>query len=340
MVSTPSFDPQAFENQDNAAITHYLTDKSNPLFGRASEGTYPPGSTFKLVVASGALEEGAITADTIIEDTGYVKAGASRFGNWAFIRSGKTEGLLNVVTALKRSNDIFFYKVGEKLGVDNIQKWADIFGYDKAPKLGIEATSGLVPSQFWKQETLKDKWYLGDTYNLSIGQGYLLVSPLQVALATVPFANNGYYCEPRILKSDEGSKTDSLSEYRNVSCHKLPISRETLTLVQQGMKEACATGGTAWPLFDFAVTDSSQPQPVSTTSAAVQPKKHINLACKTGTAETNLPSGIPYAWLTIYAPAENPEIVMTVMIEEGGEGSDVAAPIVKELLKDYFERTE
>ena len=128
LVSTPSFNPQAFEDADVKTITEYFSDKNKPLFNRATEGVYPPGSLFKLVIATAALEEGAIDEKTQIEDTGILYAGSLTFGNWYYLQYGKTEGMVDIVKAIKRSNDIFFYKAGEKTGVEKIKKWAEIFG--------------------------------------------------------------------------------------------------------------------------------------------------------------------------------------------------------------------
>src|SRR4030043_1883371 len=123
LVSTPSYNPQE--------VKKYLNDKDKPLFNRATEGTYPPGSIFKLILAAGALEEKAITEKTQIEDTGIIQAGPITFGNWYFLQYGKTEGMVNLVKGIQRSNDIFFYKTGEALGADKIKTWAEKFGYGK-----------------------------------------------------------------------------------------------------------------------------------------------------------------------------------------------------------------
>jgi penicillin-binding protein 2 len=349
LASTPSFNPQAFEDGDNKLLTSYFTDDDKPLFNRATEGTYPPGSTFKMVLAAGALEDKTITQDTLFEDTGFVTAGSLKFGNWEYSKSGKVEGNINIITALKKSNDVFFYKLGEKFGPEKIKEWAEKFGFDQQSNIGIDENGGSVPSPFWKQDVLKEKWYLGDTYNLSIGQGYMLATPLQVARETQAIANNGVICRPSLLKIDSDANKQ-LDGYQAEVCKKIPVSEKTLSIVQEGMKEACAPGGTAWPLFGFAVNDASTPTPTpdktstdsaKTASNSAQLAKNmrpIQLACKTGTAESHLKSGIPYAWFTVYGPTKDPEIVITVMIEEGGEGSDVAAPVAKQILKAYFER--
>jgi len=322
-ISSPSFDPQVFENEEKEKISNLLTNKEKPLFNRASEGEYPPGSIFKLVVAASALEEKIIDEKTLFEDKGILKLGSLTFGNWYYLQYGKTEGMVDVVKAIQRSNDTFFYQVGGKLGEEKIKKWAEIFGLGKKTGIGIEEKEGLVPSSFWKEDELKEKWYLGDTYNLSIGQGYLLSTPLQIAVLTSAFANRGYLCQPKLLKQ----KKENSNLFFSQSCKKLPLSQKTLALVKEGMKKACQLGGTAWPFFDFKVKQNSGFQ-------------KILVGCKTGTAESQSKESLPHAWFTVFAPFNNPEIVLTVLIENGGQGSDIAAPIAKEILKEYFERVE
>ncbi len=350
LVSSPSFDPQAFENQNTNEIQSYFTDEQKPLFDRATEGTYPPGSLFKLVLAAGALEEKTIDEKTLVEDTGTITAGPLKFGNWYFLQYGKTDGMVDIIKAIKRSNDIFFYKTGEGLGAEKIKQWASILGYGKSTGMGLNEAEGLIPSPFWKQETLHDRWYTGDTYNFSIGQGYVAVTPLQTVMATSVFANGGYLCKPKLLKNN------------SPECKKTPISSKTLTLIREGMKQACSSGGTGWPLFQFSVVSSRlSDNSLSVVSPSVyktekqitdkpnsenrKPKTDnrlpIQTACKTGTAEsTQAKTSIPHAWITVFAPFDNPTIALTVLVEEGGQGSDVAGPIAKEILKAYFERRE
>ncbi len=322
LASSPSYNIQAFEEGNSKETSIYIKDQNKPLFNRATEGAYPPGSTFKLVISAAALEEKVVDRDTTIEDTGTIKAGTHSFGNWYYLEYGKTEGLVDMVKAIKRSNDIYFYKIGEKLGPSNIKKWSERFGYGKISDLPLEEKSGIIPFPFWKEETLKEKWFLGDTYNLSIGQGYLNVTPLQVAAMTSVFANNGRYCRPTILK------LKSYLADTEGNCSTLPLTKDNIKVIQEGMVDACSTGGTGWPFFDFSVNSAS----------GSAEKKHVQVACKTGTAESHAESGIPHAWFTVYAPSEDPEIVVTVLVEEAGQGSDIAAPIAKDLLKKYFER--
>ncbi|PIY72110.1 hypothetical protein COY87_02690 [Candidatus Roizmanbacteria bacterium CG_4_10_14_0_8_um_filter_33_9] len=340
LSSTPSFNIQQFENA-NPSIESYFTDTEKPLFNRATEGAYPPGSIFKLVVATGALESGKITEKTVVEDTGQITAGPLTFGNWYFLQYGKTEGMVDFVKALQRSNDIYFYKAGEVLGPEGIRDWSEKFGLGVRIPFAFEQSEGLIPSAFWKEEVLNEKWYLGDTYNFSIGQGYTLVTPLQMALASSVFANNGYLCTPQLLKNGQ------------IFCYKLPVSQKTIEFIRTGMKKACETGGTGYPLFDFKVKNlglrmkklSEIPEDKKASAEAAMDRdptywNAITTGCKTGTAESRDATSTSHAWFTVFAPFENPEIAVTVLVEEGGQGSDVAAPIARDILKAYFERNE
>ncbi|MEX1052754.1 MAG: penicillin-binding transpeptidase domain-containing protein [Patescibacteria group bacterium] len=308
IVSSPSFNPQSFEDNNQEAITGLLGDDNDPIFNRVTEGTYPIGSVIKPFIAAGALEDKKIDENTKIEDTGFIKAGPITFGNWYFLEYGKTEGEVDVIKALKRSNDIFFYKVGELLSAPRIKYWLNVFGFGGKTNLEINHEEGIVPSPFWKEETLKERWFLGDTYNFSIGQGYMLVTPLQVVHATSVFANNGELCDLNLLKSNKSK------------CKSLGLSNKTIELIRTGMRDACATGGTGWPLFDFSVNSKS-----------------IQTGCKTGTAES-VGKDKPHAWISVFAPYEDPEIVVTVLVENGGQGSDIAGPMAKEILKTYFSK--
>jgi len=340
-VSTPSYNPQEFE--DGAPqVSAYFSGPDKALFNRATEATYPPGSIFKLFVAVGALEDHIIDDTTIIQDNGSIKAGGLSFGNWYFLEYGKTEGPVNIIKAIKRSNDIFFYQVGNKLGPAGIKKWASFFGFGSPLHSGFDEAEGLIPSPFWKEEVLKERWYTGDTYNMSIGQGYTLVSPLQLAHAVLPFATGGVQCNPSFIKNAPPI------------CKRLSISSKTMSLIREGMKEACSPGGTGWPFFNFSVKNiemiekklSETPENKKASVEAAlnrDPAYHkpIQTACKTGTAESSQGAGTtPHAWFTAFAPFDDPEIAVTVLVEQGGQGSDIAGPIVKDILTSYFERSE
>jgi penicillin-binding protein 2 len=222
--------------------------------------------------------------------------------------------------------------LAEKIGVDKVSESARQFGLGKA--LGIDLNgeeNGLVPTPEWKQETLKEPWYLGDTYHYGIGQGFLLTTPLQVNGWTQVIANDGNLYTPHLFKN-QNNKLKAKGLLDSISTN----------LIRQGMIEACSPTGVAWPLFDFKVKNPKLKidgkdileVPLSSGSADM---RQISIACKTGTAEHGGPNTLPHAWITLFAPAYNPQIVVTVLVEESGEGSNIAAPIAKKILENWFE---
>lgn len=308
LVSSPGYDPNDFSYQvDNAQIKAYLQDETGlPMLNRAVGARYHPGSVFKIAVASGGLEDGIITAESTFLDEGQIKVGDYLYRNWLFTKRGATEGQVNVIKGLQRSNDIFFYKLGEKMGPDMMKKWANDFGM--GVKTGIELpgeVAGLIPDETWKIKTKGESWFLGNTYHMAIGQGDIEVTPLQINEETRIIANNGVRCKSSLLQD------------KTPECASIGLRPEVVATVLEGMKRACKPGGTAWPLFEFKTS----------------------IACKTGTAQVGDGSNDTHAWLTAFAPAENPQIVITVLVERGGEGSDVAGPVVGDFLKQYFGET-
>lgn len=320
LVSSPSFDLNKI-SQDYRKL---VENPDKPLFNRAIGGAYPPGSTFKIAAAAAALEEGVIDENFRFTDPGVMKLGAEEFTNWLFTKRGATEGEIDIVRAIVRSTDTFFYKLGEMVGEDKLAFWAKKFGLGARTEIEISGeTSGLVPNSDWKERVKGERWFLGNTYNMSIGQGDVTASPLQIAMMTSVIANNGSLCKPTVLRV--GSEKGKVG-----NCDNIGLSQKTLDIIRRGMAGACSQGGTAWPLFDFKVKDPHLPNDA--------PAREIQVACKTGTAEFGHPEHKTHAWLTAYAPApaDNPEIVVTALVEEGGEGSDVAAPIVREVLEEWF----
>lgn len=350
LYSSPSFDANKFIRGEG--LEEILEDEERPLFNRAISGEYPPGSAFKIITAIAALEEGTVEKDTQFEDTGILTVGRFSYGNWYFTQYGKKEGMVDIVKALKRSNDIFFYKAGEGVGIDKLSMWAKKLGLGF---LGIDIPAeaeGLMPDPSWQKEVKGENWYLGNTYHVAIGQGDILATPLQVNAWTNVIANAGKLCRPHLM-----SNLSHLSTLSNL-CEDLGIKKESIDLVREGMREACAPGGTGWPLFKFKVPfDSAQDKQSSTLrlrsgqefkvdgvdfleveEATPSGKNwvHIPVACKTGTAEFGDPKGRTHAWFTAFAPVANPQISVTVLVEGGGEGSYVAAPIAKKIFEAWF----
>lgn len=296
--SAPSFDPNNFDPK-------YLTDENLPLFNRAIGGTYHPGSIFKMVSSAAALENKIIDKDFTYNDTGFITAAGGDFTyrNWYHTQYGGVEGSIDLARALARSTDTFFYEIGAKTGIDELVEWSKAFGLGELTNIDMPGeVEGLVPSPAWKKAVKGERWFLGNTYHYSIGQGDLALTPVETHRIAAVIASNGKLCDLRInIGKDE-------------NCRNLPISKENIEYIKEGMVGACSPGGTAYPFFDLSPS----------------------IACKTGTAETGLDDDT-HAWFTFFAPAEEPEIVMTILIEKGGEGSKDAAPIAKEIF-DFWNR--
>lgn len=340
MVSKPSFDPNLFTLDstykpatDSAykTISSILTDSQNqPLLNRAIGGIYPPGSTFKIVVSAAGLQDHIINKDYTVVDTGILKVGNFSFANWYYTDYGKKEPKpLNVAGALTRSNDIFFYKLAQKISVDKLSAYAKTVGVGEL--LGIDLpgeVAGVLPTMEWKQKTFGQEWYLGDTYNYGIGQGYLLTTPLQVNSWTQAVANGGTLYMPHLLMTNQ-----PIVKQKNV------LDSANDDLIRQGMIGSCNPGGVAYPLFNYEVKNSKlhiDGKNITLVASASADTRHVVIACKTGTAQVGGAESLPHAWITLFAPAYNPQIVVTVLEESAGEGSDISAPIAKKVLDAYF----
>ncbi len=313
LVSWPAFNNNDFVrglSQDK--FQELINDPNLPLFNRSISGEYPPGSTFKIVVASAALEEKIVT-----ENTGFMSTGGIYFNKTWFFPDWKAggHGWTNVTKALAESVNTFFYIVGGGyqdfvgLGPERIEAYGEKFGLGK--KTGIDLpneATGFLPTPKWKEETKNEQWYIGDTYHFAIGQGDVLVTPLQVALWTSAIANDGKIFKPHIVKSILDSQNELISETKPEIISQDFLSQKNINIIKKGLRETVLTG--------------------SGRSLGSLP---IAVAAKTGTAQWSTKK-LPQAWVTAYAPFENPEIVVTVLVEEGGEGSSVATPVAREIL--------
>ncbi len=307
LYSYPGFDPNIFVNEGNSQeISRLLNDEDLPFFNRVIGGTFHPGSVFKPLVSIAALEESAIDGNYRYTDEGVIKVNDYSYSNWYFTEHGGTEGSIDLTKAIARSTDTFFYTIGQLVGPDSIAKWADTFGLNAPTGIDIPGeVGGLIPTPEWKKITKKESWYLGNTYHMSIGQGDVSVSPVEINTYIAAIASGGALCQPRFNLN------------KNPVCQKIKVSQNNLDLVRKGMEDACTVGGTAYTFFDF-------------------PGSHggIKVACKTGTAEVSA-DGNPHAWFTFFAPSEKPQIVATILIEKGGQGSSEAGPIAREIA-DYL----
>lgn len=303
MVSLPSYDP--------SDVGRDVANEKKPLFNRAISGTYPPGSVFKIVTAFAGLESGAVRRDFEVEDVGVFELGGLKFGNWYFLTYGGRDGVLAFGRAIARSNDIFFYRLGEKTGVSALHNQAVKLGFGQATGVDLPGeASGLVPDEVWKEAALGDSWFLGDTLHMAIGQGFVLATPIQVNRMTDFVANGGRIVKPYVVW---GVKPQNGQEIIvNPSASDVLVNAENMDLIRDGMRMACEKGGTGWPFFEAK----------------------YKVGCKTGTAEKT--QGDPHAWFSAFAPYDGPKVAITVIIENGGEGSSVAGPVAKEILDWYF----
>lgn len=312
LVSWPSYDNNFFSGGiDQVTYQHYRDDPEQPLFNRTIAGNYPPGSTAKLIVSSAGLEEKVITKNTTVMSVGGIHVGGSFFKDW---RVGG-HGLTNVIKALAQSVNTFFYYVGggyeqfKGLGVDRLLRYFRAFGIGQ--KTGIDLPgegTGFVPTVAWKLQQKKEQWFVGDTYNLSIGQGDLTATPLQVAEWTATVANGGTLVQPHLgwQLFDPGTKATTILPTNSTPLE--VVAASNLALVREGMRE-CVLTGSCRALNTLPFTSAG----------------------KTGTAQWNK-NRSTHAWFTSFAPYAHPQIVVTVLIEEGGEGSSVSVPIAKEFL--------
>lgn len=318
MVSLPSYDNNLFSVPVSPADFQTLSnDKTYPMLNRAIAGIYPPGSISKIILASAGLSEGNITVNTSFTTPSAIKIGDYTFPDWKDHSYEST----NVERAIAESNDVFFYSVGggydkiSGLGIDKIKKYWQIFGLGE--KTGIDLpgeASGLLPDDAWKKKVKNEPWYIGDTYHVAIGQGDLLVTPIQMLRATAAIANGGTLLEPQLVQKITDQKGNVVQEFGPRVENQQVVSPSIIKIVQEGMR-LTVTGGTAQNLKDLPVS----------------------VAGKTGTAQF-LNNAKTHAWFECYAPYENPQIAVIAMVEGGGESYDIANPIVKEILNYYFTR--
>ncbi len=313
LVNLPSYDNNMFAKgislDDYKAL---ITDPDKPMFNRAISGEYPPGSTFKPLVASAALQEGTIAPSTTLDCPAAINIGSYSFPDW------KTHGLTDVRKAIAESVDIFFYAIGggwngiTGIGIDKIKKYANEFGLGHT--LGIDIpgeASGLVPDQAWKQNKLGERWYVGDDYHCAIGQGFITATPLQIANYTAAVANGGTVYKPHLVTSiEKNDGTEEKIEPETLSRNF--ISESNLEVVREGMRQT-VTSGTAQPLKDLPV----------------------EVAGKTGTAQFG-GENKTHGWFTSFAPYDKPQIALAVLVEGGGEGFSTAEPVTKEVYQWYF----
>ena len=327
MVSKPSFDPNFFATGiSKKKWNRLLRDEQNPLQNRAIDGQYPPASTYKIVTAYAALSEKLVEPESTIFCSGRFPLGKRDYRCW----KKRGHGHMNLQKAIVQSCDVYFYTLGHRLGIDNLAKYAKKLGLGEVTGVELRGEKpGLVPSTRWKQKNKKEPWFPGETISASIGQGYNLMTPLQSVSMISTIASGGLLVRPYLVKKIESSDGKLIKEFFPEVKSNVDIDPDVLKHIKEGLRgvvyDARGTGHRAR-------------------------LKNITVSGKTGTAqvvgmkdsdEIDPEAEIPYqfrdhAWFVAFAPYDNPEVAVSVIIEHGGHGGDTAAPIARQVLETYF----
>ncbi|MCC6640144.1 MAG: penicillin-binding protein 2 [Deltaproteobacteria bacterium] len=327
MVSRPAFDPNAFAGGVDAETWRSLTkDPLKPLQNRVVAGQYPPGSTYKVFLAAAGLETGLITPSSRV-----VCPGSFWYGNRSF-KCWKKEGhgAVDLHTSLVRSCDVYYYQLGVRLGVDRIASFSKAFNLGRLTGIPLsDEKPGLVPSSEWKLRRFKTPWYPGETVSISIGQGYDLTTPLQLAVAYAAIANGGTLYEPRLVLRRRRSES-GIDETKPKINGAVPVKPESLALIRKALAGVVEQpGGTGSKARVPGV-----PVAGKTGTAQVVRLEHFE-----GVKESKIPRQYrDHAWFVSFAPAEDAEIVVAVLAEHGGHGGSAAAPLAQKVLAKYFEK--
>jgi penicillin-binding protein 2 len=309
LVNRPSFNPNIFANGISSSNWKRLSsDADYPLTNRSVQGVYPPGSIFKVVTAIAALEEGITDRKRKIYCSGSLELAGQVFTCWK--ETG--HGSLSIVDAIAHSCNIYFYTLGKDLGIERFDKYMQKLGLGEKTGIDLPAEAvGIIPSAQWKEREVKEIWFPGDTINLSIGQGYLLLTPLRVHNLITTIATEGEIYNLHLVKKIISVDGKNVKEIKPEIYKKVDFSPDTFKIVKEGLRQTILKG-TGW-------------------RANI---KELAVAGKTGTAQN--PQGETHAWFIGFAPYENPEVCITVFIENGGEGGEAAAPIARAMLEKYF----
>ena len=309
LVNRPSFSPNLFANGISSSDWQRLSsDADYPLTNRSVQGLYSPGSIFKVVTAIAALEEGVTDRKRKIYCSGSFELAGQVFTCWK--ETG--HGSLSIVDGIAHSCNIYFYTLGKELEIERYNKYMQKFGLGEKTGIDLPAEAiGTIPSAQWKKREVKEIWFPGDTINLSIGQGYLLLTPLQVHTIICAIAADGEIYKLHLVKKIISADGKTVKEIKPEVYKDVGISINTFYIVKEGLRQTILKG-TGW-------------------RANI---KELAVAGKTGTAQN--PQGETHAWFIGFAPYENPEVCITVFLENGGEGGEAAAPMARAMLEKYF----
>lgn len=309
IVSRPAFDPNLFVNGISAKDWAVINNNPYyPMDNKAITGEYPPGSTFKIITGTAALSEGKVTPEEKIFDSGH---------HWIIPKGnagGEALGWLNFEQAMAHSDNVYFYEMGNRLGIDNIERYARMFGMGKLTGIDLPYESeGLVACRAYKQRVFEEDWYLAETFDAAIGQGFNLVTPLQAASIMGEIAANGKRFKPYLVDKIVDVNGNVVKKFQPELLSQLDVEDRFIRLVQNGLHEVTKYGTAAF------IFGNNYP---------------VEIAGKTGTAEN--PHGRDHGWFVAYGPFDNPTIVVAVIVEQGGYGSQSAVPIGKKILDAAF----
>jgi len=314
LISFPDYDSTGISSGlSSEAYNKLISDPNKPLFNRAIAGAYPPGSSIKPYIAIAALADGVVNPDVFFDTPSEIVIGQWHFPDW------KDHGMTNVERAIAESNNIFFYALGggydkiKGIGINNMKKWWQKFGLGSRTGIDLATeASGLLPDPGWKEKVFGEPWYIGDTYHAAIGQGDLLITPLQMVRAVATIANGGKLLEPKLVQKISDKEGNIVEEYGATVQNEQVASPEVISTVQRGMRMA-VTEGSARTLNDLP----------------------FKVAGKTGTAQF-FGNQKTHAWFEAFAPYDDPEIAVIVLVEGGGGGYEIAVPVARNILEYYF----
>ena len=316
LASLPNFDPRPFaRGVTDKEYSALLEDKTTPLVNRASHASFSPGSTFKMITGMAALNLGLCTPNS------YWVCGGSYGQANCFVRSG--HGGITFKDSIAHSCDVVYYQLGDRMGIGNLAKYARAAGLGEKTGLDLPGEDpGLFPSAEWKERVWGEPWYSGDSVNSSIGQGFILTTPLQMARAVAAIANNGQLTQPRLVDRGVDWRGNHAWQKSKETDGELPVSKAHLKAIREGMRGAVTRG-----------------------TSTVMNTPLVKVAGKTGTVESfpnpYNPHGRNHTWFVCFAPYEDPEIAVAVFFQKsGGYGGSVAAPVAKAIVDHHFGASE
>ncbi len=311
IVSRPTFDPNKFNGGISTKDWKEINDNpNNPLQNRTINAEYPPGSSFKIVTGTAALETGKVTPEEKIFDAGR---------HWLVPSKGNAHnaalGWIDFKVALAKSDNVYFYELGNRLGIDTLEQWARKFGLGAPTGINLpHEDEGLVANQRYKKKVYDEDWFLSETFDASIGQGFQLTTPIQMATVISMVANGGHRFRPYLVsKMISPTSGEVIQTFTPEELGTIPMSPKTLEAIRTGLRDVVTPAGTAGYIFEGFP---------------------IPIAGKTSTAEN--PHGDDHGWFVAYGPYDNPTIAIAVIIEQGGYGSDSAAPIARKIMEAAF----